>query len=49
MTALNENEMRPTELMAKQRIAALTDLERMLSRCGEFVHINCPACGEKIV
>ena len=33
------------QLMAKQRIAALTDVGRMLSRCSEFVQIDCPACG----
>jgi len=30
--------------MAKQRIAALTDVGRLLSRCSEFVEVNCPAC-----
>ena len=30
--------------MVKQRIAALTDIGRMLSRCGEFVQVSCPAC-----
>ena len=45
MSALTEQDIRPDELMAKQRIAALTDLGRMLSRCGEFVYVNCPACG----
>lgn len=45
MSTLTEQDIRPVELMAKQRIAALTDVGRMLSRCGEFVHVNCPACG----
>jgi 2-polyprenyl-3-methyl-5-hydroxy-6-metoxy-1,4-benzoquinol methylase len=45
MTRLKEQDIRPIELMAKQRIAALTDVGRMLSKCGEFVHVNCPACG----
>jgi 2-polyprenyl-3-methyl-5-hydroxy-6-metoxy-1,4-benzoquinol methylase/ribosomal protein S27E len=45
MSKLTEQDIRPVELMAKQRIAALTDVGRMLSRCGEFVHVNCPACG----
>ena len=44
MGTLTENDIRPVELMAKQRIAALTDLGRMLSKCGEFVYVNCPAC-----
>lgn len=30
--------------MAKQRVALLTDIERMLSRSGDFVHVPCPAC-----
>jgi SAM-dependent methyltransferase/predicted RNA-binding Zn-ribbon protein involved in translation (DUF1610 family) len=42
---LTENEIRPVDLMAKQKIAALTDAGRMLSRCSEFVHVDCPACG----
>lgn len=31
--------------MAQQRVAALTDLGRMLSHCSEFTVVNCPACG----
>lgn len=31
--------------MAKQRIAVLTDIGRLLSRCSEFVLVDCPACG----
>jgi 2-polyprenyl-3-methyl-5-hydroxy-6-metoxy-1,4-benzoquinol methylase/ribosomal protein S27E len=31
--------------MDKQRIAALTDVGRILSRCSEFVQVDCPACG----
>lgn len=45
MSTLTEQDIRPAQLMAKQRIAALTDVGRMLSRCSEFVHVNCPACG----
>lgn len=45
MSAFSENEIRPLQLMAKQRIAALTDVGRMLSRYGEFVQVDCPACG----
>jgi 2-polyprenyl-3-methyl-5-hydroxy-6-metoxy-1,4-benzoquinol methylase len=41
----SEQDIRPVQLMAKQRIAALTDVGRMLSRYGEFVHVDCPACG----
>lgn len=42
---LKEQEIRPAQLMAQQRVAALTDVGRMLSRYGEFVAVNCPACG----
>lgn len=45
MSTLTEQDIRPVQLMAKQRIAALTDVGRMLSRYGEFVHVDCPACG----
>lgn len=44
-TKLTEQEIRPVQLMAKQRIAALTDVGRMLSRYEEFVFVPCPACG----
>lgn len=42
---LTEEDIRPQNLMAGQKIAALTDVGRMLSRCSEFVHVPCPACG----
>lgn len=45
MSDLSEQDIRPVELMSTQRIMALTDAGRMLSRYGEFVHVNCPACG----
>jgi 2-polyprenyl-3-methyl-5-hydroxy-6-metoxy-1,4-benzoquinol methylase len=45
MSSLTEQDIRPVQLMAKQRIAALTDVGRMLSRCGEFIRVDCPACG----
>ena len=44
-TKLTEQEIRPKQLMAKQRIAALTDVGRILSRYEEFVYVPCPACG----
>lgn len=44
-TQLTEQEIRPAQLMAKQRIAALTDVGRILSRYEEFVYVPCPACG----
>lgn len=45
LTKLTEQEIRPSELMAKQRIAAVMDVGRMLSRYEDFVHVPCPACG----
>ncbi len=45
VSTFSEKEIRPVQLMANQRIAALTDVGRMLSRYGEFVHVDCPACG----
>jgi ribosomal protein S27E len=42
---LTEEDIRPQNLMAGQKIAALTDVGRILSRCGEFVEVSCPACG----
>ena len=42
---LTEEDIRPQNLMAGQKIAALTDMGRMLSRCSEFVEVHCPACG----
>lgn len=42
---LTEQEIRPVELIAKQRIAALTDVGRILSRYEEFVYVPSPACG----
>lgn len=44
-TKLTEQEIRPVQLMAKQRIAALMDVGRILSRYEEFVYVPCPACG----
>ena len=46
MSNLTEREIRPVQFMAEQRIAALTDIGRLLSRCSEFVHVDCPACGQ---
>ena len=45
MSTLTEQQIRPVQLMAKQRIAALTDVGRILTRCSEFVQVDCPACG----
>jgi 2-polyprenyl-3-methyl-5-hydroxy-6-metoxy-1,4-benzoquinol methylase/ribosomal protein S27E len=45
VTKLTVHAIRPVQFMAKQRIAALTDVGRILSRCSEFVEVDCPACG----
>lgn len=45
MTGLTEDDIRPRQLIAGQKIAALSDVGRMLSRCSEFVEVACPACG----
>ena len=45
MTILTEQEIRPVQFKVNQQIAALTDLGRLLSKCSEFVKIDCPACG----
>lgn len=45
MITLKEEDIRPQDLMEGQRVAATTDLGRMLTRRGEFVHVDCPACG----
>lgn len=47
MSSLKEEDIRPQDLMEGQRVAALTDLGRMLSRRSEFVRVDCPACGAK--
>lgn len=45
VNTLKERDIRPLDLMDGQRIAATTDLGRMLSRRSEFVEVDCPACG----
>lgn len=44
-TPLTEEEIRPKDLIAGQKIAALTDVGRLLTRCSEFIEVDCPACG----
>ena len=41
---LTEQEIRPADLMEKQKVVAMIDLGRMLSRYDEFVTVDCPAC-----
>ncbi|CAB1065082.1 3-demethylubiquinone-9 3-methyltransferase [Olavius sp. associated proteobacterium Delta 1] len=41
---LSESEIRPDDLMQKQRIAMLSDIGRLLSKRSDFVLITCPAC-----
>lgn len=43
---LTEEDIRPKQLASGQKIAALTDLGRMLTRSSEFVEVDCPACGQ---
>jgi len=45
LTNLTEKDIRPQQYMAAQKVAALSDLGRILSRCAEFVDVACPACG----
>lgn len=45
MTKLSEKDIRPPQFSGGQKVAALTDVGRMLTRCGEFVAVACPACG----
>jgi 2-polyprenyl-3-methyl-5-hydroxy-6-metoxy-1,4-benzoquinol methylase len=45
MAKLTEEAIRPSALMEKQKVVALTDVGRMLSKYGEFVSVPCPACG----
>jgi len=47
MKKLLEEEIRPSKYMQDQKIAALTDVGRLLSRYSEFVDVNCPACNSK--
>ena len=47
MTKITEHEIRPPQLMKKQRIAAVTDVGRMLSKYELFVFVPCPACGSE--
>ena len=43
---LTERQIRPPELMDRQRQLVLKDIGRLLSRCDEFVEVPCPACGK---
>lgn len=45
MGNLKENDIRPDELMDKQRVYAAMDVGRLLSRFDEYIYIDCPACG----
>ena len=46
MKNLTEESIRPAKLMEKQKIYALVDVGRMLSKCEEFVFVKCPACNK---
>lgn len=43
---LTEGQIRPPELMDRQRQLVLKDIGRLLSRCDEFVNVPCPACAK---
>ena len=45
MKTLTENDIRPEKFGAAQKVVALVDVGRMLSRRAEFVEVLCPACG----
>ena len=45
MIKIIEDDIRPARLMEKQKIFALVDVGRMLSRYKDFVFVQCPACG----
>ncbi len=45
MAKLTEEAIRPSELMTKQKVVALADIGRMLSKYEAFVAVSCPACG----
>lgn len=42
-----ENEIRPVNLMEKQRKAMAVDIERLKSKRKNFVVVNCPACNSR--
>ncbi len=43
----SESEIRPKDLEAGQKIAIQNDINNLLSKKGDFVEVDCPACGEK--
>lgn len=44
-TALSEHELCPDDLLAGQEAAFARDIARLQARRGEFVAVDCPACG----
>jgi 2-polyprenyl-3-methyl-5-hydroxy-6-metoxy-1,4-benzoquinol methylase len=44
MSKLIENDIRPIKYTERQRIFALVDLGRILSKRDDFVYVDCPAC-----
>lgn len=44
---MKEDDIRPAYLLDGQRQALLHDIASLLSRCGEFVEVACPACGSR--
>jgi len=43
--ALQENEIRPDDLMAGQAERLANDVARLVAHKAEFIEVNCPACG----
>ena len=41
---MREDEIRPNEVMARQKEIYIEDIKNLLKRKEEFVNINCPAC-----
>lgn len=44
---LSENEIRPDDIMAKQKEVMLADIDYILKFKKDFVKVDCPACGGK--
>ena len=47
MKKLSENDIRPSELMEKQKMYLTIDNGRLLSKYEDFVSVCCPACNSK--
>ena len=45
--SFNENDIRPTNFLAGQKIVVAQDIGRLLTQRDKFVEVPCPACGKK--